>query len=176
LSSYSTIWAVLSLWLLVRITRRLTHTADRPTGNWPLALLLAGFYGVTYFFWYYATTTEQYSSAIAHTLAILHLYLLWREAPEQRWRLYALAFLSGLSLAHMLTVALIVPGLVAVVLLQAPTMLRRPRLIIGAVAAAALPLAAYLYVYLRGAAHPEWWGAGNWTSVQEWFWAFVSTA
>ncbi len=176
LSSYSTIWAILSLWLLVRIIRRLTRTADRPTGNWPLALLLTAFYGVTYFFWYYATTTEQYSSAIAHTLAILHLYLLWREAPEQRWRLYALAFLSGLSLAHMLTVALIVPGLVTVVLLHSPYILRRPRIIIGAVAAAALPLTAYLYVYLRGAAHPEWWGAGDWTSVQEWFWAFVSTS
>lgn len=176
LSSYSTIWALLALWLMLRIVRHLTRRAAQPDGNGPLALLITGFYGVTYFFWYYATTTEQYSSAIAHTLAILYLYLLWREDPSRRWRLYALAFLCGLSLAHMLTVALIVPGLVAVVLLQAPWMLRRPRIVIGAMIAAAAPLAAYSYVYIRGAAHPEWWGTGPWASPQEWFWSFVSTA
>jgi hypothetical protein len=37
-------------------------------------------------------------------------------------------------------------------------------------------LLSYLYVYLRGAAHPEWWGAGDWPSARQWFWAFVSTA
>lgn len=176
LGSYSTLWALLSLWLLARIVRRLTRTPGRPQGNWPLALLLTAFYGVTYFFWYYATTTEQYSSAVAHTLAILYLYLRWREQPQRLSLLYALAFLCGLSLAHMLTVALIVPGLVAVALVQAPWMLRRPRIVISAVAAAALPLTAYAYVYLRGAHHPEWWGAGDWPSAQSWFWSFVSTA
>lgn len=176
LSSYSTVWALFSLWLLMRIVRRLTRTPDQPQGNWPLALLLTAFYGVTYFFWYYATTTEQYSSAIAHTLAILYLYLCWREQTQRLSLLYALAFLCGLSLAHMLTVALIVPGLVAVVLVQAPWMLRRPRIVITAAAAAALPLVSYAYVYLRGAHHPEWWGAGDWSSPQAWFWSFVSTA
>ena len=29
------------------------------------------FYGVTYFFWYYAVTTEQYTSAVAWTLAVV---------------------------------------------------------------------------------------------------------
>jgi hypothetical protein len=44
------------------------------------------------------------------------------------------------------------------------------------VLAALLPLASYWYVWVRGAAHPEWWGAGEWANAQEWFWAFVSTA
>lgn len=180
LSSYSTLWALLALWLLYTLICRLTRGPAAPAGHWPLAFLLSAFYAVTYFFWYYATTTEQYSSAIAQTLAIVYVYLLWRDEATagrpQNGHLYLLAFLCGLSLAHMLTVALIVPPLVAVVLWQAPRLLRSPRALAGAVAAAALPLASYLYVYLRGAAHPEWWGAGDWPSAGAWFWSFVSTA
>ncbi|OUC04981.1 hypothetical protein RY27_30055, partial [Litorilinea aerophila] len=161
LSSYSTLWALLALWLLYRTGCHLTRSPDRPGGNWPLAWLVAGFYGVTYFFWYYATTTEQYTSAIAQTLAIVYVYLRWREAPEPDNRfLYLLALLSGLSLAHMLTVAFIVPPLVAVMLWQAPGLLRRIRPLAGTVLAALLPLLSYAYVYLRGAARPEWWGEG----------------
>ncbi len=180
LSSYSTLWALIALWLLYTLICRLTRTPQAPAGHWPLAFLLSAFYAVTYFFWYYATTTEQYSSAIAQTLAIVYVYLLWRDEaaagrPENGY-LYLLAFLCGLSLAHMLTIALIAPPLVAVVLWQAPRLLRSPRALAGAVLAAALPLAGYLYVYLRGAAHPEWWGAGEWPSAGAWFWSFVSTA
>jgi hypothetical protein len=61
LSSYSTLWALLALWLLYRVLCRLTATPQRTGGNWPVAWLLTAFFGVTYFFWYYATTTEQYS-------------------------------------------------------------------------------------------------------------------
>lgn len=196
LSSYSTFWALLSLWLLYAIVRHLTQRRIRPAGNWPLAWLLCAFYAVTYFFWYYATTTEQYSSAIAQTLAIVYVYLLWREAlpgaaqvrsvtsarplapapAHPRRLLFLLAFLCGLSLAHMVTVALIVPPLVLLVLWEQPGLLRRPWTVAGTVGAAALPLLSYIYVYVRGAAHPEWWGAGDWASAQAWFWSFVRTA
>lgn len=182
LSSYSTLWALLSLWLLYRILLRITHSRARPRGDWPLALLLSAFYAVTYFFWYYATTTEQYTSAIAQTLAIVYLYLRWRDRSPFTVHhspftiLLLLAFLSGLSLAHMVTVALIVPPLVAVILWQQPDLLRRPAAVAGAIGAAALPLLSYSYVYLRGAAHPEWWGVGDWSSPGEWFWSFVATA
>lgn len=212
LSSYSTLWALLALWLLYEVTCRVTRSARRPAGNWPLAALLTAFYAVTYFFWYYATTTEQYTSAIAQTLAIVYVYLLWagrgpgaegqeagsenlavrdslsaihnppsagrvaRGDRRQDWLLLLLAFLCGLSLAHMLTVAFIVPPLVAVVLWTQPRLLRRPAMILGAVAAALLPLLSYLYVYVRGAANPAWWGEGPWRDANAWFWAFVSTA
>jgi len=216
LSSYSTLWALLALWLFYRILCHLTRTSTRPHGNRAVAGLLGAFYAVTYFFWYYATTTEQYSSAVAQTLAIVYVYLLWREAINQRRTtvhevgassanderrttnderpttrqqpaassqqptatrlLLLLAFLCGLSLAHMLTVAFIVPPLVLLVLWDAPGMLRRPQLAAGAILAAALPLLGYVYVYARGAAHPEWWGRGDWRTAGEWFWAFVSTA
>ena len=214
LSSYSTLWALLSLWLFYQILCHVTRTADTPTGNWLVAWLLSAFYAVTFFFWFYATTTEQYSSAIAHTLAIVYVYLKWesktrvavyspvgfdRLSPRGSTRLptrrqedkeirndlplflspYLLVFLSflcGLSLAHMLTVAFIVPPLVLLVLWDAPWLLRRPWLVVGVIGAAALPLLSYTYVYIRGAAHPEWWGKGDWSTGQEWFWAFVRTS
>jgi hypothetical protein len=189
LSSYSTLWALIALWLLYRILCHVTRTKTWPEGDWPLAWLLTAFFAVTYFFWYYATTTEQYSSAVAQTLAIVYVYLLWRDkmgsgtegespppTPHSLRPVILLAFLSGLSLAHMLTVAFIVPPLVGVVLWEAPWLLRSAKGVAGAVVAAFLPLVSYLYVYLRGAAHPEWWGVGEWESAQAWFWDFVSTA
>lgn len=184
LSSYSTFWALLALALLYALVLRLTRSTARPRGNWVLAFLLGAFYAVTYFFWYYATTTEQYTSAIAQTLAIVYVYVIWSEQrgqaeAEQRsmdWRLVLLAFLCGLALAHMLTVAFIVPPLVAAVLWQEPRLLRNWRLVGLCVLAAFSPLISYWYVWVRGAAHPEWWGEGKWGSAGEWFWSFVSTA
>ncbi|MEZ4615256.1 MAG: DUF2723 domain-containing protein, partial [Caldilineaceae bacterium] len=187
LSSYSTLWALIAIVLLYRILCRTTRSARFPAGHWPLALLLSAFYGVTYFFWYYATTTEQYSSAIAQTLAILYVYLCWLDRQENvvppiplfhpvNRLLLLLALLCGLSLAHMLTVAFIVPPLVVLILWQAPYLLRDLRLISLTILAAFLPLSSYSYVYLRGGAHPEWWGSGQWTTAQAWFWAFISTA
>lgn len=196
LSSYSTFWALLALWLLYRILCHVTRTKAWPDGDWPLAWLLTAFFAVTYFFWYYATTTEQYSSAVAQTLAIVYVYLLWRDSAGSRgWGvghrgassaplstpysllpIFLLAFLCGLSLAHMLTVAFIVPPLVLVVLWEAPWLVRSWKIVAGGMVAAFLPLVSYLYVYLRGAAHPEWWGTGEWANTQAWFWDFVSTA
>lgn len=192
LSTYSTAWALLALGLLYAVLNRITRSPRHPAGNWPLAWLLCAFYAVTYFFWYYATTSEQYASAIAQTLAIVYVYLRWREASggEQKAGasssppffsqpsplLVLLAFLCGLSLAHMLTVAFIVPPLVIVILWERPQALRNGRLVLACVAAAFLPLLSYAYVYVRGAAHPEWWGAGEWSNANDWFWSFVSTA
>lgn len=190
LSSYSTLWALLSLWLLYRIFLHLSRSAGSPDGNWPLAWIISAFYAATFSFWYYATTTEQYCSAVAHTLLLVYLFLLWEDAlqrKEQATRsggradratrlLLVMAFLCGLTLAHLVTVAVIVPPLALAVLWRKPDLLRRPRLILGTVLAAGAPLVSYLYIYLRGAAHPEWWGAGEWATVQEWFWSFVSTA
>jgi hypothetical protein len=163
LSSYSTLWALCAVGLLFQLLCQFTSSPGSPQGRLWLAAPLTIFYIVTYFFWYYATTTEQYSSAIAQTLLLVYLYDKWsRRQPGQTADriLLLMAFVSGVSLAHMLTVAFIVPPLVAVILWQQPALLRRPWLILGAILAAALPLLSYFYVYLRGAGHPEWWGAG----------------
>jgi len=180
LSAYSTFWAIIALWLLYQIIHHLTRSK-------PLAWILSAFLAVTYFFWYYATTTEQYSSAVAQTVAILYVYLLWRKSPTKSHKLLLLlAFLCGISLAHMLTVAFIVPPLIIVVLLDnshlqfwRPLFWKSKRQIgnfVAVIGAGILPLLSYLYVYVRGAAHPEWWGNGEWTTANQWFWAFISTA
>ncbi|MEZ4708481.1 MAG: DUF2723 domain-containing protein [Caldilineaceae bacterium] len=171
LSSYSALWALAALWLFYLVLNRLSGR------RWWLAGLVSTFYAVTYFFWYYATTTEQYSSAVAQTLAIVYLYLCWRDgAGAANGAFYGMVLLCGAALAHMLTVALIVPPLVLVVLWQSPQLLRSARTVIAAVTVALLPLISYAYVYVRGAAHPEWWGRGDWRTANEWFWAFLSTA
>ena len=179
LSAYSTLWALLALWLLYQLIVDLT-------GNWGIGLLLGAFYTVTYFFWYYAVSTEQYASAVAQTLAIVLFAFRWeatQDRADQEGRaepagdgfLFALAFLAGLTLAHLVTVALIVPPLMWFVLSRRPDLMRRPRLVAGAIGLALLPLLSYAFVYVRGAQHPEWRGAGQWPNTWSWFVNFVST-
>ncbi|HRI57141.1 MAG TPA: DUF2723 domain-containing protein, partial [Anaerolineae bacterium] len=76
LSAYSTLWALLALALLYLLILELA-------GNWLLGLLLGAFYGLSYFFWYYAVSSEQYASAVAQTLAMVVLALRW-EAIQPR--------------------------------------------------------------------------------------------
>ncbi len=168
LSGYSTLWALLALATLYLLLWRAAK------GNLVITLGLSAFYAVTYFFWYYAVSTEQYASAVFQTLLILLVTLLWDEDGRDRW-LYLLAFLLGLSLAHMVTVLFIAPGVLAFVLMKEPGLLKRPKLILLSLLLALTPLIAYAYVYLRGAAHPEWWGEGNWNSAWDWFLSFLST-
>lgn len=175
LSAYSALWALLALWLFYKVIGELLGNTRHLVAFTFFAWLLTAFFGATYFFWYYATTVEQYSSAVAQTVAIVYLYLLWDKAPARRGLVYWLAFLCGISLAHMLTVAFIVPSLVFAVLWRDPSLLRNARAVLSAIAAAALPLISYLYIYLRGALNPNWWGRGHWTSPNEWFISFVST-
>lgn len=179
LSAYSTLWALLALALLYILILELT-------GNWLIGLLLGAFYALSYFFWYYAVSSEQYTSAVAQTLAMVLLALRWEavqeradQAGDQRPRgdgyLLALALLAGLALAHMVTVAVIAPPLLWFILARRPQLLRRGRLIAAACALALLPLLSYAFIYLRGAQHPEWRGAGDWPTTAAWFLAFVST-
>lgn len=167
LSSYSTLWALLALALLYAL---LLEVGASP----PVAFLSAAFYGVTYFFWYYAITTEQYTSSVAWTLAVILLAFRW-ERTRRDGPLLAIAFLVGVGLAHQLTVLLIMPPLLWFVLGLDPGLLRRPRLIAVALGLAALPLLSYGFIYAQGVRHPEWRGAGGWTSNWQWFWSFVST-
>ena len=66
-----------------------------------------------------------------------------------------MAFLCGLALANLVTVAVTVPPPLFAVLRKRPDLLRRPRLVLGAFLCSGEPLISYLYIYLRGAAHPE---------------------
>lgn len=148
---------------------------DRVKSIWPIAFLATAFYGVTYFFWYYAITTEQYTSSVAWTLAVVLAAFRWARTQRDRY-LFGLALLTGIGLAHQITVLAVLPGVLWFVLSRQPGVLRRGRLLAGVVGLMLLPLLSYVYVYVRGAQHPEWRGVGQWASTWQWFWAFISTA
>lgn len=189
LSSYSTLWALIALGLLYGLilelltwprggeqhrtcTDRQAMLSERST--WLIALLATAFYGVTYFFWYYAVTTEQYTSSVAWTLAFTWLALRWERIHKERY-LLGMALLTGIGLAHQITVLAIVPPALALVLSRKPALLKNGRLVGQAIGLALLPLLSYIYIYVRGAQHPEWRGMGQWESTWQWFWSFLST-
>ena len=191
LASYSTLWALVALWLMYRLILEVARGQGQPhdhvggdaqkrseneteSGCWPIAAAVTAFYGLTYFFWYYAVTTEQYTSAVAWTLAVVLLAFRW-ERERRDGYLLALAFLMGVALAHMVTLLFIAPPLLWFVLRTDPNLVRRPRLMAGVITLALLPLLSYIYVYVRGAQHPEWRGAGQWASTGQWFLSFLST-
>ena len=191
LSLYSTWWALASLLLLYLILLRVNR------GQWLPAGLLTAFYAITYFFWYYSVTTEQYTSAVLQTLLVIWLALRWDQAPRDTTLLW-LAFICGTMLANMLTTLFILPPLLWFILfrrnMESPHLhlrqvqvsssgisslflyhyLKRPKLIFQAVGLALLPLVSYAYVYIRGAQHPEWRGAGQWPSTWAWFMQFLT--
>ena len=185
LASYSTLWALIAIWLMYRLILEVTRGQGQPQAvsaggaedenrRWPIAAAVTAFYGLTYFFWYYAVTTEQYTSAVAWTLAVVLLAFRW-ERERRDGYLLALAFLMGVALAHMVTLLFIAPPLLWFVLRTEPKLVRRPRLLAGVIALALLPLLSYIYVYVRGAQHPEWRGVGQWASTGQWFFSFLST-
>jgi len=175
LSSYSALWAVLALAVLYRLILLVTR------GNWPLAALSTLFYAVTYFFWYYSVTTEQYTSVILQTLLMGWLAFRWDEQtaagqPERAdASLLWLALVAGSCLANLATALFILPPLIGFILSRQPGLLRRPGMLARLAGLGLLPAASYAYVYLRGAAHPEWWGQGQWSSAWAWFVDFMTT-
>jgi hypothetical protein len=173
LSSYSTLWALLSLFVLYRLSLRATH------GNWPIASLSTLFYATTYFFWFYSVTTEQYTSAVFQTLLIVWLAFRWDEEVARgrngQAYLFGLAFVVGTCLANLVTTLFILPALLWFILIRRPDLLHQPALVIRGAALALLPVTSYAYVYLRGATHPEWRGAGEWSNAWSWFVDFITT-
>ena len=146
LASYSTLWALVAIWLMYRLILEVTRGQGLPQAGsgrsvedenrrWPIAAAVTAFYGLTYFFWYYAVTTEQYTSAVAWTLAVVLLAFRW-ERERRDGYLLALAFLMGVALAHMVTLLFIAPPLLWFVLRTEPKLVRRPRLIAGVIALA----------------------------------------
>jgi len=52
--------------------------------------------------------------------------------------------------------------------------LQQPWLVLQGIAVTTLPLLSYAYIYIRGAQHPEWRGAGQWATAWEWFVQFIT--
>lgn len=93
--------------------RALAPSAPLPAGDGGaryLALGAAAVFAVTPTFWSQAVVAEVYTLHAAFVAAILLAALAWAERPG-RARLYLLAGLVGLSLAHHRTSLLLLPGL-----------------------------------------------------------------
>jgi hypothetical protein len=191
LTFYSTLYAIPSLVVLYYLIIEVLEARDggqvtggkeqgashkSPTENFNslIAIFATLFFAFTYFFWYYAISSENYSSGTLNTLVMLVLALRWQQRRDEGTLLW-LAFVCGLSLAHLLTVALAVPAVLVFVVGQESGYLRRPKLLVKIAAATFLPLLSYAYVFWRGAEHPEWRGQGNWPSTWAWFFDFVRT-
>lgn len=178
LSLYSTLWGLAALLLLYLILLNVTN------GLGFIAAPLTAFYATTFFFWYYTVTTEQYTSAIVQTLLVIWLALRWDDHPRDstlRW----LAVIVGTMLANMVTTLFIVPPLLWFILarrdrvnghleLRLARYLKQPKLIGQLVGLALLPLLSYVYIYIRGAQHPEWRGLGTWSNTGTWFIQFLT--
>lgn len=169
LSSFSALWGLASVWVLYKLLDR-----SDVTGNRLIAALLTLFYAVTYFFWYYSVTTEQYTSAIFQTVLLVWLAFEWEREPADR-TLLLMAFVCGTMAANMLTTLFVLPPLLYLIFTRRPEIFRRGKLVAATVIAGMLPLFSYVYVYIRGAQHPEWRGEGEWASTIEWFLQFIST-
>ncbi len=179
LSAYSAWWSVASLVVLYLILD-IVLQKKWPIARWPIALLLTAFYATTFFFWYYSVTTEQYSSAVFQTLLLIWLAFKWDINPRDSL-LLGLAFISGTMLANMVTTLFILPPLLWFIFfkktesgLMLVNYLKRPKLVIAAIAVTAWPLLSYAYIYIRGAQHPEWRGEGQWASTWAWFSQFIT--
>ncbi len=167
LSLYSTFWSILSLLVFYAILLCLFPK------RWPLAIWGTAFYAVTYFFWYYSVTTEQYTSAVFQTLLLLWLTLRWEKKRAQSLLLW-IAFVAGTCAANLVTTLLILPSLALFILQEDPSLLRDRRFLFKALVVGLLPVLSYAYVYIRGDQHPEWRGQGEWPSTLAWFLEFLT--
>jgi len=143
--------------------------------NWFISGLCALLYTTTYFFWYYSVTSEEYTTGVLQTLLLILLAYRWERSGEDNY-LLGMALLVGLALANLVTVLLALPALLLFILRLQPGILRQRDLLAKSALLAFLPLLSYTYVYLQGAWHPEWQGAGGWPSTGAWFLHFLSTS
>ncbi len=169
LSLFSTIWAVPALVLLYVLA------LDVSGGRWSIAAAATAFYAVTYFFWYYSVSSEQYTSAVFQTLLLIRLAWRWQQSGDIRL-LGWIGLVLGTCVANLVTTLAIVPPLLWFLARSRVEIARRPRALVKPALLALLPLLTYAFVYLRGAQHPEWRGTGDWPTTLAWFLDFISTS
>jgi len=169
LSLFSTIWGLGALFVFYLLLLEVTE------GNWIISGLCTLLYASTYFFWYYSVTAEEYTTGVLQTLLMILLAYYWERSREDNY-LLGIALLVGLALANLVTVLLVLPALLLFILRLQPSILRQRDLLAKSALLVFLPLLSYTYVYLQGALHPEWRGAGRWPSTEAWFLHFLSTS
>ncbi len=117
------------------------------------AVTAAGLFAVSLTHWTQAVIPEVYGLNTCF-IALQTLLLVRLAERHTAGRLLALAAVSGLSLANHTSAAPLGAVFALGAALVAPELLRSPRVVIGALAAAILPLALFLVLPLAAARHP----------------------
>ncbi|MDX2137693.1 MAG: DUF2723 domain-containing protein [Chloroflexota bacterium] len=158
----SLLYGIAALALLYVLALRLT---GRP-------LLVAGMIvllGLVRTVWVHQVIAEIYSFGLLLMISLLALAL-WQ--PPVRHRLYWLALLGGIGVAHHRAIAMMIPALLYAVYPDLRSEGRRlPRALLGCLALGLLGFAQYLYLPLRANANAAWvYGEpGTWAGLWDQF-------
>jgi hypothetical protein len=160
----SLIWGIAALTLLYALLARLTY---KPLLSAVAVLLI----GLTRSVWIHLVIAEIYSFGLLIMIGLLALTL-WE--PPIRHRLYWLALLGGIGVAHHRAIAMMIPALVYSVWGDLREEIRRKRIILALVACFALGslgFAQYIYLPLRAQASAAWvYGEpGTWAGLWDQF-------
>jgi len=143
----SMLWGYVTLALLFALVHHLTERIM-------LAALTMLAFGLIRTVWIHFVIAEIYTFGTAITIGLLCLAL-WR--GEIKGRIYWLALLGGLGVAHHRAVAMMIPALLFAVWPQLTDDLKRlPRLLIGSLVLGSLGFVQYAYLYLRAQANADW--------------------
>lgn len=121
--------------------------------RWPLGLLAGVAFALTPIAWRLSTRADAHALHVFLAALLLVVLGVW-QARAGRWLVLA-AILFGISLGNHALTLLLAPGIAVYVLLVAPGILRRWRLVLGCAAALAISAAlVYSYLPLRSAMDP----------------------
>lgn len=159
----SLLWGGVALGLIYALGRHLTGRALLPA-------LLIVVYGLTRTVWIHHVIAEIYTLTLA-LLALLLTIALWR--GEIRGRIYWLALIGGVGVAHHRALAMAAPALIYAVWPQLTAQPRRlPRIVLVSLLLGLLGFLPYVYLPLRALAGAAWvYGEpGTWAGFWDQFW------
>ncbi len=124
------------------------------TGQAWIAAGVTVLFGLTRSVWIHAVTAEVYSFGLMLQI-LLWVIALWR--PPINGRIYWLAFIGGVALAHHRSTLVMIPGLVMVVWPYLWEQRRKlPRLVAVSLMLGLAGFVQYVYLYIRGLSGDDW--------------------
>ena len=144
----SLLWSLASLALIYRLANHLT-------GRIWLSATMTVLFGLTRTMWIHGVIAEIYSFTLLILVLLLTLAL-WREAISHR--IYWLALIGGIGVAHHRAIAMSIPALLYAVWpeFQHTPHTKLPRLILLSLTLGLMGLVQYAYLYLRAQAGADW--------------------
>ena len=143
----SLFWGLIALTLIYALAVKLTH---RPY----LAAGMTVLYGLTRTVWIHNDIAEIYTMTLCLLLLLL-IVALWR--PPIPGRVFWLALIGGIAVAHHRALIMAAPALIVAVYADLKALLRRrPLLIFALLGLGLLGLLPYAYLYLRAVTGAAW--------------------